>query len=120
MTGREYIMENYIEERSYWESARICRDLMIQFFQINGNKVTMMDFIDNPIYPPNAEMYDRFCYDLNGEAYFDIEDFIAYLIKNENNGQAYRIDRKWEGHHKDIETYYLRPLTEDEKEEIGV
>lgn len=120
MTGREYIMENYIEELSYMEAARASRDELIKFFQINDNKLTMGNLLDCPIYPANEELYDQFCYELNGEMYFDSEDFTMYLIKNENHGASYRIDKKWEGHHKDIETYYLRPLTEDEKEELGL
>jgi hypothetical protein len=76
-------------------------------------------FIDEPIYPLNAELYDEFVYEVNGYKDFDLEGFISWLVRIFNSRSTEcRIDTKWEDD-CDLEVYYLRSLTRDEKAELG-
>lgn len=116
MTGREYIEDNYIKEIGYLEAERQVIEQVIKRLEINNNRYTMGWFIDEPIYPANAEFYDEFVDEID----FYEEDLIGWAIRYiNNNSTEYRIDTKWEDE-ADTEVYYLRNLTADEKEELGL
>ena len=81
MTGTEYIIENFIKELSYTEARKACMEELIYRFENNNNTLMMGWLIDEPIYPPNADLYDDFC----DEYGFCIEDFISWLKRVINN-----------------------------------
>ena len=115
MTGREYIDGNYIDELGYSEAEQGVIELVMDRFEMNNNRYTMGWFIDEPIYPANAELFDDFCDEID----FNIEELISWAIRYINgNNREYRIDTKWEDD-CDTEVYYLRPRTEQEKEDFG-
>lgn len=116
MTGREYIDGNFINELGYLEAEQDVIRQVIDRFQINNNRYTMGWFIDEPIYPANAELYDEFVDEID----FYEEDLIGWAVRYINNHSTeHRIDTKWEDD-CDTEVYYLRPITEDEREEVGM
>lgn len=120
MTGREYIDGNYINELSYTEAQEAVREAVIERLQMNNNRYTYGWFIDEPIYPANADFYDEFCDEVNGEIDIYEEDLIGWAVRSINiNSTEYRIDTGWEDDEYS-EVLYLRKLTEDEKEELGL
>ena len=120
MTGREYIDGSYITELGYLEAEKEVIRQVLHRFELNNNRYTMGWFIDEPIYPLNAELYDEFCDETHGEIDIYEEDVICWAIRYINiHSTEYRIDYKWEND-CDTEVYYLRGLTEDEKEELGL
>lgn len=120
MTGREYIEGNYIKELGYIEAQEAVREAVIRRLQMNDNRYTYGWFIDEPIYPANADFYDEFCDEVNGEVDIYEEDLISWAVRSINiHSTEYRIDTGWEDD-CDSEVLYLRRLTEDEKEELGL
>ncbi len=120
MTGREYIEGNYIKELGYLEAEESVKNQVIERLKANGDRYTYGWFIDEPIYPANADLYDEFCDEVNGEIDIYEEDLIGWAVRVINHTSTeYRIDTGWEDD-CDSEVLYLRSLTEDEKAEMGI
>lgn len=79
--GQKYIQDSGIQEVSYDEATKGGVEFLTQIVDDNGGYVTMGDMIDNPIYPPNAELYDDFVDDMG----FYLEDYISYLVRNSHD-----------------------------------
>ena len=117
MTGREYIEDSYIQELGYLEAQESVKNQVIERLKLNSGRYTYGWFIDEPIYPANADLYDEFV-DETGDLYE--EDLISWAVRVINgHSTEYRIDTGWEDD-CDSEVLYLRSLTEDEKAELGL
>lgn len=77
--GQKYIKNNFIEELSYEQAL----ENAIKEFQfmgiIDSNTLYASNgkYLDNPVYPANAELYDEFIDELG----FDEEEFASYCVK---------------------------------------
>lgn len=80
MRGKEYIESNYIEELSYDEALKqSMKELKAKGVKRASDVYNNEWLFDEPIYPLNAELYDDFCENVNGEWYFYEESFLLYL-----------------------------------------